>query len=265
MSELVGHQRQLGWLTRELPQVTLITGPASVGKRKLAHEILAARGGVSTEVTELTADEARRVTREAGIAPFGPRKNILIRLDKSSETAQNILLKTLEEPAPTARFLLLASEPLLPTIVSRCHRIRVGLLTDDEVFLVLTGLGVSEADARAYAPWGNGQVAPALEAVSGAERLRAERGLVSAALKAALSPEAGLLSTVMRGWGREHTVHLTAWAAEASHGRWRRFGPAVAPGVTQAQARRLLVALSRYSGTHTAAAVALDEAFSTAD
>jgi len=69
----------------------------------------------------------------------------------------------------------------------------------------------------------------------------------------------------MRGWRPEHTVQLNRWAAERAHGRWHTFDPAVAPGATQEQARRLLVCLSRYGGARTAAAVALDEVFSQAD
>ena len=45
--------------------------------------------------------------------------------------AQNALLKTLEEPPPASVFVLITSRPdvLLPTVRSRCQRLRFGPLT----------------------------------------------------------------------------------------------------------------------------------------
>ena len=42
--------------------------------------------------------------------------------------AQNALLKTLEEPPPASVFILVTSRPdvLLPTVRSRCQRLRFG-------------------------------------------------------------------------------------------------------------------------------------------
>lgn len=48
--------------------------------------------------------------------------------DRMSESAQNALLKTLEEPPCKSLLLLVTDDPqrLLPTIVSRCQKIRLG-------------------------------------------------------------------------------------------------------------------------------------------
>ena len=50
--------------------------------------------------------------------------------------AQNLLLKTLEEPPPNTFFILVTTRPdtLLPTILSRCQTVLFGVLSDDEMF-----------------------------------------------------------------------------------------------------------------------------------
>ena len=49
--------------------------------------------------------------------------------------AQNLLLKTLEEPPPNTFFILVTTRPdtLLPTILSRCQTVLFGVLSDDEM------------------------------------------------------------------------------------------------------------------------------------
>jgi DNA polymerase-3 subunit delta' len=49
--------------------------------------------------------------------------------------AQNLLLKTLEEPPPNTFFILVTTRPdtLLPTILSRCQSVRFGVLSESEM------------------------------------------------------------------------------------------------------------------------------------
>ncbi|MEM8606499.1 MAG: AAA family ATPase [Myxococcota bacterium] len=60
--------------------------------------------------------------------------------------AANALLKTLEEPRPGVHFILTSERPesLLPTIRSRCQRVRFGRLADAVLRDILTEHGVSE-------------------------------------------------------------------------------------------------------------------------
>lgn len=57
----------------------------------------------------------------------GWRACVLVGAERMTEAAQNALLKTLEEPPPRALLILLTedSSQLLPTIRSRCQRIRI--------------------------------------------------------------------------------------------------------------------------------------------
>jgi DNA polymerase-3 subunit delta' len=57
----------------------------------------------------------------------GWRAAVLVGAERMTEAAQNALLKTLEEPPPRTVLILLSddSSQLLPTILSRCQRIRL--------------------------------------------------------------------------------------------------------------------------------------------
>ena len=66
--------------------------------------------------------QVRAVERWARLAPFGRTKvTVVENAERMLDGARNALLKVLEEPPSTARFLLLSSRPssLMPTILSR--------------------------------------------------------------------------------------------------------------------------------------------------
>ncbi len=113
-------------------------------------------------------EEVRDVVASAGFRPFEARRRVVIvdDADAMGAPAQNALLKTLEEPPSASVFVLVSSMPdaLLPTVLSRCPRLRFGALAPAEVADVLmTSHGYSEADARAAAAESEGSVGRALE------------------------------------------------------------------------------------------------------
>jgi len=80
--------------------------------------------------------------------------------------AQNHLLKTLEEPLGRSVFILLTEHPqfLLPTIRSRCQRVRFGRLAPDTVCELLQRERDAEPDtARAIAALAQGQMTRAFD------------------------------------------------------------------------------------------------------
>jgi len=112
-------------------------------------------------------DEVRDVVATAGYRPFEARRRVVIvdEADAMLAPAQSALLKTLEEPPSASLFILVSSMPdaLLPTVLSRCSRLRFGPLTPGEVTEALTKLhGYSETDARAAAIEAEGSVGRAL-------------------------------------------------------------------------------------------------------
>jgi DNA polymerase-3 subunit delta' len=112
-------------------------------------------------------DVVREMLERTGYRPFeGKRRVVMIReADALTEESQNSLLKSLEEPAPGTMFVLTTAVPgaLLPTVRSRCMRLRFGRLTSTELATALTRFyDYSEADARAAAALADGSIGQAL-------------------------------------------------------------------------------------------------------
>jgi DNA polymerase-3 subunit delta' len=95
----------------------------------------------------------RDLIAELALLPVegGARVAIIEAAHRMNEDAQAALLKTLEEP-PTGVTLILcadAEEPLLPTIRSRCARLRLGPVGTREIEGILGEHGVAEAPLAA--------------------------------------------------------------------------------------------------------------------
>jgi DNA polymerase-3 subunit delta' len=100
----------------------------------------------------------------------GWRVFIVSEADGMEAEAANTLLKTLEEPPPRTLIMLTTSHPdaLLPTIQSRCQRVRFDPLTDEDIEAALRDrFGVAPAAAPLAARLGNGSVTRALEFAEG--------------------------------------------------------------------------------------------------
>lgn len=84
--------------------------------------------------------------------------------DTMNTTAQNALLKTLEEPPGRTLIILLASSPgaLLPTIRSRCQPLRFAPIPTDIVTAELLRRGLTDTDAKDAARLADGSLGEAL-------------------------------------------------------------------------------------------------------
>lgn len=188
-----------------LPPAVLLSGPAGVGKRTTAIAIAQvvnclqlqssaafARDacgecascrriarGVHPDVIlvepgdtgAIKIDQVRDVIDRSHYRPFEGRRRVVIidEADAAGSDAQSALLKTLEEPPSASLFILVSSmaDSLLPTVLSRCPRLRFGPLTPAEVAHVLVAQhGYSESDSRAAAADADGSVGRALESQS---------------------------------------------------------------------------------------------------
>lgn len=116
-------------------------------------------------------DPVREVIDRAAYRPFeGKRRAVIIdEADALVPSAQNALLKTLEEPPPASVFMLVTPRPdvLLPTVRSRCPRLSFQPLKADDIAAALVARGHSVADARAVAATADGSLGHALEASAG--------------------------------------------------------------------------------------------------
>lgn len=185
-----------------LPPTLLFAGPSGVGKWAVARATAQAVNcvervtpsadlatdacgacrscdriarGVHVDVMALEPDEkasikidvVRDVLSRTGFRPFeGRRRVVLVReADSLEPAAQNALLKSLEEPPPGTMFILTTAVPgaLLPTVRSRCMRLRFGRLTSGEIATALIrDHQYSDADAKQTAPIADGSIGQAL-------------------------------------------------------------------------------------------------------
>jgi DNA polymerase III subunit delta' len=138
-------------------------------------------------------DWVREAIDRAAYRPFEGRRRVVIvdGADALIGEAQNALLKTLEEPPPSSVFVLITSRPdlLLPTVRSRCHRLRFGPLPEAEVAAVLMrDHGLAAADAHAAAATSAGSIGRALEE-STEEAIEAREAATRALQAAAAGPD----------------------------------------------------------------------------
>jgi DNA polymerase-3 subunit delta' len=226
-----------------VPQSLLLAGPEGVGKHAIALALAQAINcrhltdgdacgtcssctriahGQFSDVTVIEkGDEASikirqvrdRIIASIGYRPFEGTRRIYI-IDPADELtieAQDALLKTLEEPPSAAMLILITAYPdtLLPTIQSRCRRLRCGLLSEADVTRVLIErAGIAVPAARALAASSGGSVSRALAGQAG--EFDADR-------EAALN----LLAAVRRGSVVERLKAATALAQHKSKRRDR--------------------------------------------
>lgn len=112
------------------------------------------------------ADPERCIGRFLELVPLeGGMKLVLVReSQRMNAEAQNALLKTLEEPRPRTCLVLEthAAELLLPTIRSRCVRIRFARLSRADCLRVLLSEGLVTPEADELARWSEGSPGVAL-------------------------------------------------------------------------------------------------------
>lgn len=114
--------------------------PREEGKRNIQVDVLRSEILPLAQFAPFEADATFFIFPEADVSfpDFQPE-------------AANALLKTLEEPRPGVHFILTSERPeaLLPTIRSRCQRIRFGRLPDEVLLDILLSEGIDLEEANA--------------------------------------------------------------------------------------------------------------------
>src|SRR6476646_7262774 len=103
--------------------------------------------------TQIAVEDVRGISTFMSLTPAegGWRVAIVDGAEEMNQSSANALLKILEEPPPRAILLLICSSPgrLLPTIRSRCRRLRLSPLDDTAMGALLAGyLPALDADER---------------------------------------------------------------------------------------------------------------------
>lgn len=147
----------------------------------------------------------------------GWRVGVIDAIDEANRAGTNAILKTLEEPPKNAILFLIdhGSEPLLPTIRSRCQTLNLSRLSKDETKQVfqLTGQGDELALDLAHGRPGYGLE---LAGTGGGVAASAARAMVKSLPK----PDPGLVASAIEAASRDKTSlaafadTLMDWVAE---------------------------------------------------
>ena len=226
---------------RGLSHAYILSGPAGSGKRTLAGLLAAAlvcsaggeqipcgrcsgcrkaAGGIHPDIVTLGADgkdltvaQIRALRADAYIKPneAGRKVYVLHQAQNLNPSAQNAMLKLLEEGPPYAAFLLLAENAaaLLPTVRSRCQ--------------VLTLTPVTPEEARAWIDAHYPQCTPG-QRQQAAEHCEGLLGRAAAELEGAegdrqAASAAGALLTCL---ARENEAALAEFCAGLERDKWDR-------------------------------------------
>lgn len=197
-SDVIGHQQVVDLMAREADNPAhayLLVGPRSVGKHHVALRFAAGLlGGAEDErsrrlvlagshpdltvlepegASGLGVDQARETAARASMSPVEGGRTVFLFPDAGSmtEAAANALLKTLEEPAPSAVFLLVAEseEDFPPTVASRCRTVHMGRVPQAELAEALERRGLSAREATGAAAVSGGRPGLALALMTRSE------------------------------------------------------------------------------------------------
>ncbi|MDW8394807.1 MAG: AAA family ATPase [Anaerolineae bacterium] len=215
MIELIGHDwavrhLQAALVSGQLAQSHLFVGPPSIGKSTLARALAAELLGQTERARALAmqgkhpdllwvepqeggsikVEALREVLRALMLSPVEGKVRVAVIQDahQMTDSSQNALLKTLEEPNPSTVVILVApsTEALLPTIVSRCQVLNLRPVPTKVIEQALVARGAEPSQAHVIARLSRGRVGWALRALSNPDVLTARQQCLEA-LRALLS------------------------------------------------------------------------------
>lgn len=278
-----------------LPHALLLTGPRGGGKNSLARALAATLNcsnpaedggpcgqcpscqkmakdihpdlislGPTGKARQIKMEDIQNLRSQMAFRPFEGRVKVFVirEADRLGPESGNALLKTLEEPPPDSLLLLTsASEAeVMPTILSRCLRLRLPPLPQELVLAALTERrNLSGPPARLLAALAAGALGPALSLdpevtwanwtelhrIMGAPSAPARLEAAWDWVKKTVAGEEGWADqlNLLRLWWRE-TARLTVVGYESTE------GPPADPAQIQWAARLNPKAIERVNAAH---------------
>jgi len=202
--------------SNRVAQAYLFYGPEGVGKSKMAEVLMRRLVCRAPELDEpcgacpdcrmfeagthpdvhrvgnpddksLGIDAVRRLQGVLSYTPYGrTHVTYVAPADRLTLQAANAFLKTLEEPPGRAVFILVSAYPerIPPTVLSRCVRIPFRHLSSEEIIGSLGTMGYMGPEVRTAAAFAEGNLAKAVELVSGAWSPQVRDEVISLAKRA---------------------------------------------------------------------------------
>ena len=274
-------------LSERPPHALLLAGPARVGKTTLALDLCAGLLCLAYEPAarpcraclacrkvdarshpdvhhlapegagqQIRIGQVQALAAELALLPLEGRWRVAVieQAQRLNPDAQNALLKTLEEPPAGATIILAADEPagLLPTVVSRCARLRLGPVAPAVVAgLLAERHGLDRVRGEVIAQQSGGVVGLALELAGQPELLlaRARIGrslldLLAADRRTRLAAAPALLADAAElagsGFAGDPGADEAEEPADADPAPARRAAARVAPAERRAAVAQLL-------------------------
>lgn len=224
--KVFGHEDIIESLGHYVPPVVAFVGPSSVGKWTTAEWVRETHNISAMDILRvhrLSRTTARDVIEFMRLPAWEPTGRLaIVQVDSSYESVlgQDVLLKTLEENL-VHRLILISTQPLLPVVRTRMHKIfQFRLLTEEQVTQVLVEKkSFSTSIAANLARLSGGQVQRALDALGYKEL----RGTVIAALNAVRVRDTKAIDSLATKWTDPMTELLTIWCYETMTSNWRVF------------------------------------------
>jgi len=158
--QIIGHQKQLNILNKSIErgnvaQAYLFSGPEKVGKFTVALDFAQKLTGSEKELNpniyilkpevdeeknkklEIKIEQIKDLQHWLSLSAFENQTKVAIIDDaqKMNKTAQNALLKTLEDARIGTVVILVTQneEKIYPTVISRCYRLKFGTVSEKEL------------------------------------------------------------------------------------------------------------------------------------
>ena len=242
MVTVVSHSRIRRLVEEHRPNAMFFQGPDSVGKWTTAEWFREALSPVEGDILRtryLSVDRARAVVSFLQTSPYGESRLAIVGIDDSTNAAQEVMLKAVEEISPAHWIIFVGEQDLIPPLLSRVLRYRFSYLSVSDIEAVLALKGFGEAKAARLAHAANGQVQNALDHHETQEK----KIVVQAAVRSILEHDPKTLGQLVSRWSEDHTDLLAMMCREIITARWGAWTETEAEGVPKATALKILRSL----------------------
>jgi DNA polymerase-3 subunit delta' len=199
---ILGHKKQTQFLKEilnsgKIPHAFLFSGKEKLGKKKVAFEFSSLILNSSLEnhpdffylepiKNQISIDQIRELIWKISLKPFrGKYKVAVIDLaNRMNLEAQNCFLKTLEEPKGNSVIILISENEnlLLPTIVSRCQKIKFFPVEREKIENFLKERGIDKRKIERMLKFAQGRPGVVIEFLENEKKLeefeKLEEGLI---------------------------------------------------------------------------------------